>query len=363
MKLLNNVVKFSEDSKELYLAFKDYFDQTQAEKGVLGKKFSDVSKDEKEKVINKLFAEELERRSGVTLEQFDGRIAHYAKHPTVKSFADAIVDYMIDMILPEVLFGSLGLIGDIRFGGWYDSFTFNIENNALFAVSKAGRRQRTAPAQKLYNTTATIAPENHELTVITNLPAILAGRESIAKFVMKAVKSIEAQMLYEAYDTFNTTMDSATIPSALKLTTYEEKALISLCEKVTAYNGGKKAVIVGSPVALKSILPSSTNTRILLDDEFVKMGSLRTFNNYDVISLENFADYTKNDYSMKLKDNRIHVVSPASDKLIKIAVQGDTLSNQDGAFDTANLSQTASISKSWGIGCITNSVAGVVQLS
>ncbi|MGL4655705.1 MAG: hypothetical protein ACRCWM_07470, partial [Sarcina sp.] len=141
---------------------------------------------------------------------------------------------------------------------------------------KAGRRQRTAPAQKLYNTTVTLAPENHEITVITNYPAVLAGRESIAKFIMKAVRSIESQMLYEVYDTFASTMEGLTAP--LKITTYTENSLIKLCEQVTAYNQGRKAVIVGTPVALKSILPSSTNTRILLQDEYVTMGYLRVFN-------------------------------------------------------------------------------------
>lgn len=356
------VMKFSENSPELYTAFKDYANHVMSENGTKGKKFADVSLDEKEQVINKLFAEEVERRSGLTVAQFDGSYAHYGMNPTVKSFADTTVDYLIDMVLPETLIGSIGLIADIRFGGFGDAFKFDIENNALFTVSKAGRRQKTAPAQRLTKTTVTLNPENHMVTVASNLPNILAGRESIAKFIMKAVRSIESTMLYEAYDAFYTAMESVNLPAKLTVANYTENSLIALCQRVTAYNAGRKANIVGTAVALKSVLPTSLNTRILLGDEYVTAGSLRTFNNYDVIEMAQIADYTTNDYSMKLKDDRIYIVSPASDKIIKIAVEGESISHTDDVLSNPNLAVFGTISKAWAVGAITNSACGVIKI-
>lgn len=356
------VMKFAESSPELYTAFRDYANHVMAENGVKGKTFSAVSLDEKEQVINKLFAEEVERRSGYSVAQFDNSYARYGTNPLVRSFADSIADYLIDMILPETLIQSIGMIADFRFGGFGDSFSFDIENNALFSVSKAGRRQRTAPAQRLTNTTVTLAPENHMVTVASNLPNILAGRESIAKFVMKAVRSIETAMLYEAYDAFYTAMESVSLPAKLTVANYTENSLISLCERVTAYNAGRKAVIVGTAVALKSVLPSSLNTRILLSDEYVTAGALREFNGWTVIQTGQVADYTSNDYSLKLKDDRLYVVSPSSDKIVKVAVEGESMTHTDGTFDRANLAQFGVLSKAWATSCITNSVAGVVKL-
>jgi hypothetical protein len=356
------VMKFAESSPELYTAFRDYANHVMAERGVKGKTFSEISLDEKEQVINKLFAEEIEKRSGLTVATFDGSFARYGTNPLVRSFADSIADYMIDMILPETLIQSIGMIADFRFGGFGDSFSFDIENNALFTVSKAGRRQRTAPAQRLTNTTVTLAPENHMVTVASNLPNILAGRESIAKFVMKAVRSIESTMLYEAYDAFYTAMESASMPANLTVANYTETALIELCQRVTAYNGGRRAIIAGTAVALKSVLPSSLNTRILLSDEYVTAGSLRTFNGVDVLEMVQVADYTSNDYSMKLKDDRIYVISPASDKLVKVAVEGESLTHTDNSFDNANLSVFGTLNKSWATAVISNSIAGVIKL-
>lgn len=356
------VMKFAESSPELYTAFRDYANHVMAENGVKGKTFSAVSLDEKEQVINKLFAEEVEKRSGYSVAQFDNSYARYGTNPLVRSFADSIADYLIDMVLPETLIQSIGVLADFRFGGFGDSFSFDIENNALFTVSKAGRRQRTAPAQRLTNTTVTLAPENHMVTVASNLPNILAGRESIAKFIMKVVRSIETTMLYEAYDAFYTAMESVSLPANLTVANYTENALITLCQRVTSYNQGRKAIIWGTAVALKSVLPSSLNTRILLSDEYVTAGSLRNFNGYDVVEAVQVADYTSNDYSMKLKDDRIYVVSPASDKIIKVAVEGETLTHTDNVFDNANLSVFGNTNKAWVVGAITNSVVGCIKI-
>lgn len=363
MELLKNVMKFSQESNELYTAFKDYADEFQHERGVTGKKFSNVSREDKEKVITKLFQDEVARKSGVDLKMFEGDTVRYSRHPLVKTFADDIIERMIDMVLPEVLWTGMASFAEIVYGGWYDSFTFNIENNSLFSVSKAGRRQRTVPAQKLYDTTVTLVPENHEVTVITNYPALLAGRESIARFITKVALSIEADMRNLAYDTFADHMDSSTIPSAFKMTAYTEKALISLCEKVTAFNNGKKAVIIGTHVALKSVLPDALNTRILLDSPYVTVGQIPQFNGYDVIPMTQFADYASDDFSLKLRDDRIFVVSPSGDKIVKLAVQGGTLSNITGnPYDNSDHSLNGTIQKAYTAGVITSGYAGIVEL-
>lgn len=364
MRELNTVKKFAEDSSELYTTFKDYADHVQSLRGVKGKKFSDKSIEDKEKVINKLFAEEVARRAKVSVEDYGGEryMAQYCQNPMVKSFADAIKDQMIDMILPETLFGSLGLIAEIKYADWGDSLSFELENNGLYNVSRAGYRQRTAPAQKLENQTVTLVPVNHEVTVGATLFEILTSRKSIAKEVMKVARSIESEMLYESYQAFVSAMTEGTIPNKLKVTNYQESELVRLCETVTAYNGGQKAVIVGTPLALKSILPSNLNLRILLDDEYIKTGHLTQFNGYDVIPMAQIADYTNGDYSLRLDDKKIFVVSPSSDKIIKVGV-GGTLSHQDGQFESANLSQEATTTKAWDTVCATNSIAGVVTLA
>lgn len=84
---------------------------------------------------------------------------------------------------------------------------------------------------------------------------------------------------------------------------------------------------------------------------------------YDVIPMAQIADFNSTTYGLKLADNRIYVVSPASDKIMKIAVGGETLSHTSGAYDKANLSMFGTITKAWDTAAITNSIAGEVKLS
>ena len=269
---------FAQNSPDLYNAMKIYGENELAERGVKGKKFAQESKEEMEKAINKEFMSELCRRTNMNPDKnFDGSLKRFAQNPVVAKMADDIRDYMIDMLLPETLLtGSLRYFADFRFADLGDSMSFDIENYALYNVSKAGYRKRSTNMQKLFDTTVTLAPINREVTVGTDLFEIMSGRVYIAKEVMKAVRSIETAMMFDAYDAFATA--TGNLSGNLAVANYSEESLISLCQTVTAYNQGRKAVIIGTPVALKSVLPTNSNYRYLLDDEYVRLGHLQTFN-------------------------------------------------------------------------------------
>lgn len=366
MRELSTVVKFSQAAPELYEAMKIYFSNYMAEKGVTGFAKSDRSATDMEMAINKAYCDEIERRSGYTLDNFDGSVRRWANNTVVQQFADNIRDYMIDMILPITLDnGVLRYFADFRYADLGDSMSFNLENNALYTVSRAGYRLRNTNMQKLYGTTVTLVPENRMITVGTDLFEIRANRVSIAKEVMKAARSIETALYYDAVSAFTTSMDAIPTTTPLMISNYTERGAIHAAEIVTAYNQGRKAIFLGTPVALKSMLPSNTNYRYLLEDDYVRIGHIQTFNGYDVMPLVQVAnpyDATQ-PYQLSLPDDRIWIVSPASDKIIKIGVGGETLSHTDAIYDNANLIQMSTISKAWDTIVATNSVAGVIKLT
>ena len=357
-----NVKAFSAMSKDLYDAMKEYSRNFNNErKGV--KAFAEHSKDEMGTLINKAFAMEVAKQSGMALPSDMGNkteVKRYAENPMGKYFANQIRDVMIDMILPDVLMtGSVRYFADFKYADLGDTIKFDIKSNSLFTVSKAGWRQRTTNQQKTFRTTVTMEGENHEVTIGATLFEILTGQAFVAEEVMKVGLSIERSMLFDAYDAFTTSANALT--GNLQVANYSEKSLIKLCQTSTAYNQGRKAVILGTPVALKSVLPSNNNDRYLLDDEYVRLGHLQTFNGFDVIPMEQVADDTKGDYSLKLADDKIYVVSPASDKIVKIGVFGGTVSHTDGNYDNANKMIETTVEKAWNVATVTNSVAGVVS--
>ena len=78
--------------------------------------------------------------------------------------------------------------------------------------------------------------------------------------------------------------------------------------------------------------------------------------------MEQVADDTNaTPYSLKLDDSKIYVVSPASDKIVKIGVFGGTFTHQDGDYDNANKQIENTTEKAWSVEIATNSVAGVIK--
>ena len=357
-----NVKMFAETSKDLYDAIKEYSRECSYErKGT--KAFSSHTKQEMEKLINKAFAMEVAKQSGFALQEGADKteVKRYAMNPQVKFFANQIMDVMIDAILPETLMnGTVRYFADFKFADLGDSISFDIKSNSLFTVSKAGNRQRTTNLQKTFRTTVTMTGENHEITIGANLFDILVDNAFIAEEVVKVARSIETTMLFEAYDAWTTTASS--LSGNLAVSNYSEASLIKLCETVTAWNQGRKAIIMGTPVALKKVLPTNANYRYLLDDEYVKLGHLQTFNGYDVVPMEQIANpYSATAYDLKLDDTKIYVVSPASDKIVKIGVFGGTFSHTDAPYANANKQIETTTEKAWSVATVTNSVAGVVN--
>jgi hypothetical protein len=73
---------------------------------------------------------------------------------------------------------------------------------------------------------------------------------------MKCVKSIETQMALDCYNAFNnamTNLPTTPVNGELKATGYSQTTLVDFAQKVTAYNGGAKAVVVGTQLATERI--------------------------------------------------------------------------------------------------------------
>jgi len=274
-----------------------------------------------------------------------------------------VVNQIIDMILPDSLIDSVGMYTDVKSIDWGDSAAFEIKPRDLFVVSKAGKGMRTAEVHKQFEGTVTLIPVLRELSVQVSLYKVLAGKESLGDFVAKVVRSLESEMARDVYTTFNTAMTnlSTTGSTKLKYAGYNQSDLITLCQKVSAFNGGQKAVVIGTPVALLSVLPNDANYRYTLESDYVKIGYINTMASYDIMALPQVADWVT-PFSLLLDDTRLYVVSPSSNKLVKLVIEGTTVSNVNTPFQNANLTQNATLYKSWVAGVATNSIAGLMTL-
>lgn len=365
-KLPLNVAAFAAPTKSenIYTKFQDYFKHYSAE--VNGKKYgsydTSVSLAQKEAEVNEDYLNEVQKLAHVKFDA-DTNMMAMAQHPTVKWASMSIVDAMVEAIFPMTIIDSIGLYTEMKTGNYGDSFNFKVKPNSLFVVSKGANAQRTSFVQKQFQGDASLVPFNHVVTVESSLYATLTGQESLAEFARKAAISIQTEMTKDAYNALTGTFKAATFPTQLTVTGYTTGDVLALCQKVGAYNQGAKPVLAGTAVALSKVLPAGADGfRINTPADNMSIRLIRDFYQYDIMELPQVATGDYSTYSTVLNDNEIYVLSPGSDKIIKGAFEGSTLTNSNDFYDNANLTSNFTMNKRWEFGCITNSTAGIIKL-
>jgi hypothetical protein len=348
---------------DLFNRFDDLFKQYQHRTEKKNTEFdATVSFDEKEHQMNAMIIKHIIARSGVNYAT-DSNLEDWFYHPLVIHETFAVLNQLIDFVLPETIIDSIGMYTDVKVGGWGDNFSFDVAPRDIFVVSKAGRAQRNSEVKKQFKGQVTVLPEARQITVAVAMYRILAGIDSLAEFVAKAVRALETQMAYDCYSAFAVAMAAvdSTATSGLLIAGYTQAGLVRLCEQVSTWNGGAKAIVMGTALALQSVLPDDANYRYELDSDYVKMGYIKTISNYDIMALPQVVDLAT-PFGRLLSDTTLWVVSPGAQKIVKLCLEGNMLSNTNQPFDAANLRQETTLTKSWGVGVVTNAIAGEVTL-
>ena len=321
-KLPMNVVNFAAqtdaDSKLVYELFQDYFchymDETQ--KRNIGAYDASVTLSEKERKMHKQLLSEVQKLANVEINE--DNVKRMSKNPMVTWATFAVVEAMIDAILPLTLINSIGTYTEMRNIGFGDSASFEIAPRSLMTVSQGANAQRTSFVQKQFKTTKTLMATNHVITTQVSMYKVLCGLESLAEFVRKAVVSIETEMTKDAYGAMRAGLTALTMPANLKVTGYTQADLLKICERVTAYNGGAKAVIIGTASAVANILPNGADGwRIVTDGDNMGIKLIKNFFDYDIMVLPQVATGDYSTFDMALDDTELYIVSPSSDKLVK----------------------------------------------
>lgn len=366
MKMPRNVVQFANnDSKRItvYEGMKDlyfhYLSETQGKN--YGNFDKTISLSEKDAKLSAHLFSEIETMSGVAKGDMD--VMTWASNPAVKWAVEATRNAIVEAIIPDSIIRSIGVYTDIENVDFGQTAQFDIKPNALMSTSMAGESQRTAFVQKQFETSITLTPVNHNVTVQASFYKVLAGKESLADFMRKAVLSIERDMSNDAYEALTGLLANSEFPTALKKSGYTAANLLNLCQTVTAYNQGNKATIVGTSQALSTIFPSATDGyRVVTDANNMSIQLIKNFYDYDTLVLPQVASGST-DFGLTLNDNQIYVISPSSDKIVKGVIEGTILSNANDYYDNANLTSNYTLNKRWAFSAVTNSKMGVITLA
>lgn len=349
MSMPNEVVQFAQTNggnTDFYVAFQDYYfnrDKMDSEKH--------------DKLQNAFFAEIIAKsgvsRDGLTTEA-------WVSHPSVQWAAFAVVDATVNAILPQVLTPAFGLFTDFRFVSLGDVVKFKIMPNQFFTVSKGGTGERTIHRQKDFAQDIIVAPVEHIVTVYTDMYRVLAGKEDIADFVARVVLAIEQAMYGDALNALMTGLNNLPAGSYNYTGAFDMKTLVKMAETVQVYNAGVRPVIAGSATALMNVLPDSTlGYRGNYDANGGSIELIKNVYGYDVIKMNNAAAQGG---GLVLPDNKIFVVSPAQDKLVK-GVVSNALTNSNQFYDNADLTSDYTTRKMWEFVYASAAKAGVYTVT
>ena len=272
----------------------------------------------------------------------------------------AVVDATVNAILPQVLTPAFGLFTDFRFVSLGDVVKFKIMPNQFFTVSKGGTGERTIHRQKDFAQDIIVAPVEHIVTVYTDMYRVLAGKEDIADFVARVVLAIEQAMYSDALNALMTGLNNLPTGTYKISGAFDMKTLVKMAETVQVYNAGVRPVIAGSATALMHVLPDSTlGYRGNYDANGGSIELIKNVYGYDVIKMNNAAAQGG---GLVLPDNKIFVVSPAQDKLVK-AVVSNALTNSNQFYDNADLTSDYTTRKMWEFVYASAAKAGVYEIS
>jgi hypothetical protein len=361
MRIPNNVLAFAQanDSMSLVEKWQDYFNHYRVE--FLGKKGSYDNKfsfEQKTKSLHEQIEKEIAKISKIDKDvRFSEAV--WRTNPNYVWTTFAVVGNLVDMVIADTVAEDFKRFADVKSVGFGDNLSYDIKSNDLFLVTKAGNGRRHVFAQRQHNGQATLQPVNRMITVEEDLYRILSGKRNLAEYAIKIAQSMETELTYDIYAAIDDTYSA--LPAQFGISGFTQDDFVTLASRVKAFNGGARCTVFGTQLALSKVIPTSEYMKMAIGSEYINNGYIGTFMGTDLFELPQKAVWNSSTYAMKLDDTRLYFISTGIDKLVKIGIEGDTISYTDNMTTNANLSQTQTMQKRWAVGLISNAKYGIID--
>lgn len=362
MNLSQEIVMFANGNTDFYVAFADYHNHKAAEEW--GKTFGSYDKDvtlsEKAQKVKNAFFAEIERLSNCP--RTENNEDAWMANPVVRWAYFAIINAAVNVVLPAYVSATFAPFVDFRTVGYADVVNLKIPPKALYTVSRGARGERTSFRQKKYAGNVTVSPIEHIVTTYVDMARVLAGKDDLAEAVRAIVISIELDMNAEIMGALTAGLSAMSYPSQfVESGAFDAKKLVQLAQRVQAYNGMAKPIVMGTASALMNVLPDSTQGyRMVVDGKEGTVSYIKNFYGFDLFELPQAP--TGVNYGLGLNDNILYIVSPAVSKAI-VGVMSTTLTNSNEFYDNADISQNFTMRKGYNFQFVGAAWAGQYTIS
>lgn len=322
--------------------------------------FCDGEKSSKNKdIMHTAFLAEVERMSRVPREGMDFNM--WTNNPDVRWATMAIVDKTVRAIIPSVVLPGFDIFAGITTAERGDVVKFEASPRGFYINSLGGRSERESLRQRKFTAEKMVAPTEHIITVYHKMYNVLAGKDNIADFMGWVIATVRADMYADAIAALNTGLEAIPVGTMHISGAFDVKQLLTAGEQIRYLNGGVTPVFAGSPVALLNVVPDSVSGyRLNVDGEGNgRVGALKDIMGYPILPLENAVG---TDGKLVLPGDRLYIVSPSQDKLVK-GVYVTTLTNQNDYYMNADLTADYTMRLEWKFEFFSAAYAGVYDIT
>lgn len=347
MAISNEIVKFAGNNVDFYEAFADYHNHKAAEEWgkTMGAYDRNVSLSEKSAKIRDAYFAEIERVSGMKITADNIEFASISSNVRDANFA--IVNALVNVVLPAYATATFAPFVDFRLVGYGDTLNLRVPPKTLYTVSKNAHGTRTSFRQKKYSGNVIITPIEHIITTYVDMARVYAGKDDLAEAIRAIVVSIELDMNKEIIEALNAGLEAGTYPAQFQESgAFNAQKMIQLAQRVQAYNMMVKPVIMGTAAALSNILPDSTlGGRLVIDGREPVISYVKDFYGFDVYELPQ-APTGGADFGLALDDTKLYVVSASVAKPV-VCAMSTSLTNSNQFYENADVSQNFTLRKAY----------------
>lgn len=319
-------------------------------------RFGELSYEEKLAKFNDNIFKEVERVSGIETGGMTS-VDALRTFTTYREAYFAILSTIVDRVYPKTDVAEILQMAEVRSGAEGDSQTFNIPSKNLIKINKGARGVRDTDYTRLYNEDVHLSPEPRRGGVKIDLYSMAVGTYDFGQFINRVGLSFVNKMNTEANETIWNSY--ATLGTNFKESAYAEDSFQTLAERVSASNGSQ-AYAIGSKIALNKIDPTNDYYKMGLGAEKASQGYLSSVAGVPAMPLMQSVD-PNSSMEFVIPNNKILLASPATDKLVKIFMEGQTRIVQSFSGQYADDVMSYVMEQAWDMAIATSSNYGIIE--
>lgn len=243
---------------------------------------------------------------------------------------------------------------------------FYIPGETLFVVSDISRGNQALRRQRIDDGEHVRIPtQTKGIKIYEELDRVLSGRVDFNYFIDLVGKSMKQALYVDIYTALNALAGSGSVYFPVA-GSYSEEALVALIDHVEAATG-KKAVILGSRQALRTIATNAGATTSAIADignegkaDMYALGYYGKFNGTDCIKINQAHIPGTTTFAI---DNKKLYVMALDDKPIKVVNEGEPTIYLGNPMDNADMSQDYLYIDSWGVGVAATEQMGIYSFT